>query len=409
MSSVTTIIGRETELIDVASIERELAGMWRSASEREQGAVTRACRGNLVVLTDGDQVPDFVSDITVRHPSRLLTVSRPATESDGEGGRVEGEAAPIQAYVSALCHMRPGGGLVCSERIALSVAEGAEARVASLVRGLILGDLPVTLLGPVEALDRYAGAGLLDVADQVMVDSTGASPDIWKRLAAALDKDSARLVDLAWHRLAGFRQVVAYAIARSPMRKAVNRLEAVDIAHTGRPTSALLVAAWLGQRLKWGRTRQPRQMPEPAATTAEGGPESPVVRAGDSEPFQRLELPGRGRRVRLRIGELGPPDDLVLVLRTSDIELRIGLNESESMATVAFGAGNARDRVESRSAGSAVAAHGSGSGSRFRLSPNASSALSSTRAGATASPIPCSCGRARWRGCWRGRRRRAGR
>src|SRR5512139_2322843 len=104
MDPITTIQGRESGLIDVAAIERELAAMWRSASaERERGAVTRACRTNLIVLDGID--PAVLEEVTRRHPARLITVTTAGNEAGEPAGGV-----PLAATVSALCHLRPGGG-----------------------------------------------------------------------------------------------------------------------------------------------------------------------------------------------------------------------------------------------------------------------------------------------------------
>ncbi len=329
MDPITTIQGRESGLIDVAAIERELAAMWRSASaERERGAVTRACRTNLIVLDGID--PAVLEEVTRRHPARLITVMRAGDEAN---------AAPLAASVSALCHLRPGGGgLLCSERITFTVgADGAE-RLASAVRGLLVGELPVALLGTAEAIRDHAPANLLALADRVLFDSTGAVPEVWWDVVAATG-DPARVTDLAWLRLASFRRAVAQAVAHSPLRKAVQRLESVDVGHAARPTAALLTAAWLGQRLRWGRPRRPRLAP--------GAPPSAVP----AQPPRVLEVSGRGRRVRLRFGTTQPPEDMVLLLRTPDFELRAALDEGAAMVNVIIGAGRMRLRERDRRRG----------------------------------------------------------
>jgi hypothetical protein len=57
-----------------------------------------------------------------------------------------------------------------------------------------------------------------------------------------------------------------------------------------------------------------------------------------------LEVSGRGRRVRLRIGTTRSPEDLVLLLRTPDFELRAALDEGAATVNVIIGAGRARLR-----------------------------------------------------------------
>jgi glucose-6-phosphate dehydrogenase assembly protein OpcA len=207
------------------------------------------------------------------------------------------------------------------------IREGAEERVTSMVRGLAVGGLPIVLLAAPVVLERFAEAGLTELADRVLVDSTGAPPDVWSRLHRSTAGN--RFLDVAWTRLKDFRQIVARAIVRSPMRRALSRLEAVDIAHARRPTAALLLAAWLGYRLDWGRPRL-------------RGPEASLdLKTVD---LKTLELRARGRRVRLRIGEAHDSDALVLLLRAPEVELRVSLAAEGSVATIVSGAGRLRIR-----------------------------------------------------------------
>jgi hypothetical protein len=56
---LTTFTSGKARPVDVAAIERELATLWKSASESPDagggGAVTRACVLNLVVLVSGSR------------------------------------------------------------------------------------------------------------------------------------------------------------------------------------------------------------------------------------------------------------------------------------------------------------------------------------------------------------------
>ncbi|HWN82703.1 MAG TPA: OpcA/G6PD domain-containing protein, partial [Candidatus Udaeobacter sp.] len=218
-------------------------------------------------------------------------------------------------------------GLVCSERIAIEVGAGAEARVASVIRSLAVGDLAVVMHGSTAAIDRYVPAGLLAAVDRLILDSSGTDLATWLRIADAMPGAADSITELAWLRLRPFRTAVARAIVRSGFRKTLARLEAVDVAHTGDPTSALLLGSWIADRLRMGRPRRARPRP---------GVGSPEVGGGGGE-IDALDFPGRGRRVRLRIGPAPRGDSLVLVLRTPDSELRASLAppapaESESVS-----------------------------------------------------------------------------
>jgi Glucose-6-phosphate dehydrogenase subunit C-terminal domain/Glucose-6-phosphate dehydrogenase subunit N-terminal domain len=310
--SITTLASRHHETIDVGAIEPELRAMWRAATPAARDpadqtappapdhrpAVLRACRTNFVVLGNPD-LPGYVEEVTLRHPARLITVG---PDSRSVGG--------LGAHVGALCHWRTGGGLVCSERIAIGVGAGAEARVASVVRSLAVGDLAIVLHGETAAIAAYASAGLLAAVDRLILDSSGTDLATWLRIADAMPAAADAITELAWLRLRPFRTAVARAIVRTGFRKTLARLEAVDVAHAGDPTSALLLGSWIADRLRMGRPRRARPRP---GVGSEGG------------EIDALDFPGRGRRVRFRIGPAPRGESLVLVLRTPDSELRASL------------------------------------------------------------------------------------
>jgi hypothetical protein len=314
----TTLASRSSEPIDVESVERELAAMWRSASpggatgaQAERPPVLRACRTNLVVL--GEPTPSYVDEVTLRHPARLITV----------GAAAESAAQALSAHVSALCHWGSGGGLVCSERIAIAVGPGAESRVASAIRSLAVGDLPIVVHGRAAAVAPYAESGMLSAADRLILDASGAPLETWLRIAEAMPGRADAITDLAWLRLRPFRTFVARAMARSGFRKSIARLESVDVAHASDPAAALLLAGWIADRLRMGRPRVPR---------------SP---AGAENALAALDFPGRGRRIRLRFGPAPAGESLVLVLRTPDMELRAAI-EPPAAASVVIGPGRVR-------------------------------------------------------------------
>jgi hypothetical protein len=310
--STTTLASRNHETIGVGAIEPELRAMWRAATPAARDpadqtadpapdhrpAVLRACRTNFVVLGNPD-VPGYVEEVTLRHPARLITVCPDS-----------GSVGALGAHVGALCHWRTGGGLVCSEQIAVRVGSGAEARVASVVRSLAVGDLAVVLHGGTAEVARYAPEGLLAAVDRLILDSSGTDLAAWLRIADAMPAAADAITELAWLRLRPFRNAVARAIVRTGFRKTLARLEAVDVAHAGDPTSALLIGSWIADRLRMGRPRRARPRPG--------------VESGGDE-IDALDFPGRGRRVRLRIGPAPRGDGLVLVLRTPDSELRASL------------------------------------------------------------------------------------
>jgi len=321
-AGVTTLTGRGAEPIDVGAVERELAAMWRSAAKPGQKPFMRACRTNLVAIGE-PEVPELIEDVLAQHPARLILV----TPAEGKNGDMA--VPPLAAHVSATCHWRPEDkGLICSERITIRVGPGAEARVPSAVRSLARDNLPLVVMGAVEDVARYAEVGLLATADRVIIDSTGADPGVWRAISSHRPSNTktSSIVDLGWIRLRSFRAAVAQAVLRSALRRSLSRVDAVDIAHAGAPTAALLLAGWIAERLRWGRLRR--------LAAAEGRDRSVVV----------FELGGRGRRAaRLRIGPASAGEALVVLLRSAEEELRVALPVAEAAVVITSAPG--RDRL----------------------------------------------------------------
>ena len=332
VTGITTLQGRSAEPIDVSAVEREMAAMWRSAAKPGQKPVMRACRTNLVGIGE-PEVPELIEEVLSRHPARLIIVA-PADAEDRGGAALSPPQPPtLAAHVSAACHWWQGGvGLVCSERITIRVGNGAEARVPSAVRSLASGDRPVVVIGAADQVARYAQLGLLAMADRVIIDSTGGDIDAWLAVASHRTPDASPITDLGWIRLRPFRAAVAQAILRSPLRKSLARVEAVDIAHAGAPTAALLLAGWMAERLRWGHFRR-------LAQSRNGGGHACDI-AGDVTGF---EFGGRGRRQgRLRIGPAGEGEALAVLLRSPDSELRVAIRADKPRVTIASGPGRAR-------------------------------------------------------------------
>src|SRR5262249_3379055 len=111
--------------------------------ETSRGAVTRACLWNLVVHMDGDvafeHTRKLIDDAVPACPARVLLLRlNPEGNADG---------AELEAWISANCQIAPGGGkLVCSEEITREARGGGLAHVPSLVRALLVPDVPTALL-----------------------------------------------------------------------------------------------------------------------------------------------------------------------------------------------------------------------------------------------------------------------
>ncbi|MCS6800088.1 MAG: glucose-6-phosphate dehydrogenase assembly protein OpcA [Myxococcota bacterium] len=243
--------------VELGAIERDLASLWRAASERGH-AVTRACLWNLVWLVedevDLENARALVDALVGTVPARVLLVSRPLSI----GGDAE-----LQAWVSARCQPAAAGGkLLCSEEITIAADATGRARLPPLVRALLVPDVPAALLTrrlPASLDDLIAHLG--DV-DRVVVDSgRPASPglDAAMQLGELHRRARARadLVDLGWLRAGPFRALFASffdpPIGPSPLRRAARVL----VEHDEKGAIAgLLLFGWLAIRLHWSSPRR---------------------------------------------------------------------------------------------------------------------------------------------------------
>jgi len=292
---------------DASALERDLGGMWKAASAN-RGPVYRAALANLIVpLSPGDfdRIGPVLIDVTRRYPARLFRLERRASPSAERG---------LLAHVTGLCHLRPGGGLVCSEQISLSWDDTSGLLVPSAVASLLVGDLPAVLLELNQDQDPPWQEKLAGIADVRIVDSNlalGADdyPRIWRRHPG---RAGGPLRDLAWARLTPWREILAEAFDRPEAARAIASIQDVTIHHRGAepPPGAWLLAGWLASRLSWtprahagGRIRL--DAPTRAVSVAFEEEEDPLAPAG------RAPTAAASRaivRVRIRSGDPAPLD-----------------------------------------------------------------------------------------------------
>jgi glucose-6-phosphate dehydrogenase assembly protein OpcA len=253
MTTVEQFTSGERIGVDVQAIERELGSLWREATSDGRQSVTRACLWNVVVRGNGegfDRACALAQASVSLVPARLLLV-----RLEPAGGGPE-----IETWVSANCHLAPGGGkLLCSEEIWM-VARGDGARhVPALLRALAVPDVPICVLG-LGGVDPRAASDLGVDADRVVVDTGdcegGRDLEALVRLAHATRANGTRLADLGWLRLGPFRLLLAALFDPPVGAEPLQRLSTVRLraSRHGAATAALLVG-WLASRLGWGTAR----------------------------------------------------------------------------------------------------------------------------------------------------------
>ncbi len=249
------LLGKEGERpFDAAAIERELRALWKSAAPAK-GALYRAALANVIVPLDAathTPLDPVLADMTRRHPSRLFRLERaPAAPAHPSTA-----VAPLLARATAVCHMRPGGGgLVCSEQIVLVSTPAAEPLVPSAVASLLVGDLPVILLRLDGDREPESWGALEAMADVVLEDSAtrddaASMATIWNQIA---ERGSRRARDIAWARLAPWRELLAEVFDQPAASGAITGLRDVVLHYGGAapPAGAWLLAGWIASRLGW--------------------------------------------------------------------------------------------------------------------------------------------------------------
>src|SRR6185295_5295199 len=215
----TTVGNRASRASEAGSIDADLAAVWREIAR--DGPVSRAIMSNLVVFcrriagkdVDLALPPEGVpiEDVARSHPARVILLYH---DPDVPGDAASG--APIAAHVGVLT-FGPPDARYGVERIVILSACG-EAALPSLVRRLMLGELPTSVWWTEDLSDTRPLAPLVTMGRQLLYDSRR-----WRdvrrgvlALAPLLeDPLGPDLADLNWRRLLPVRQALAHAVGSS--------------------------------------------------------------------------------------------------------------------------------------------------------------------------------------------------
>jgi glucose-6-phosphate dehydrogenase assembly protein OpcA len=245
----TTVGNRAWRASAAGSVDADLAAVWREIAR--DAPVSRAIMSNLVVFcrrpADNDVdltlppegVP--IDDVARGHPARVILLYH---DPDGPGNAASG--APIAARVGVLA-FGPSDARYGVERIVIRSSCG-EAALPSLVRQLILGDVPTSVWWTEDLSGMRPLAALVTMGRQLVYDSRR-----WRdvrlgvlALAPLLDDPlGPDLADLNWRRLLPVRQALVHAV-RSSGASTRKSLTSVLIHHRrGEAALAWLLAGWL--------------------------------------------------------------------------------------------------------------------------------------------------------------------
>lgn len=240
--------------IRIADIENELCVLWSQFNQDISGGqvVMRACMSNLIIYCDNPAEAQMASDeigsIVDIHPARVLLLT-------GNGQPLDELEAKVSIYYDTL----PDGWQVCGERIDIVAAPTSLSRLPSVIRSLLVGDLPTTLWWtsrkpPLEAGDLFIN--LADQVNQIIYDNVG-----WHNPAKHVaemsrwitgQQDSKIFYNLAWRRISNWRKLLSQTLDPMVAEGALAATHTLEIEHGPHalPMTWLLVG-WLAHQLNW--------------------------------------------------------------------------------------------------------------------------------------------------------------
>lgn len=311
---------------NVQAIERDLKNLWEQMAEATQvegqQPVMRVCVLNLMVYAPGEQsdgdVSAIMAEVTTQHPSRIIVMlpNPGATQPH------------LNAWVTAQCHLSAGGRKqVCCEHIMIRADGQGINQLPSLVRPLLVPDLPIVLWWrDVPSFESRVFDQLATASDRVIIDSAK-FPDPQEGLVKLATLINQRVQwtafsDLSWSRLTPWRISVAGFFDVPDWREYLARLTRVEIEctreHADRhsiPSQALLIACWLASRLKWKLSSKPQWSREHAYQVEVASNHEPItIRITSTPPTEGVQ----GGLNTLRLIVEGEPSARFIASRSED-------------------------------------------------------------------------------------------
>jgi glucose-6-phosphate dehydrogenase assembly protein OpcA len=273
----STVPVSTTKGIDVSKIEKELAAMWKPASDAEgsnaESGVTRACALNLLVYAtvadDRAAIDEMLDEVNGQHPGRTLVLlaDRQAAEPK------------LEAHVSTRCRKLGGSGRqVCGEQVTIEAAGVAVETVASAIAPLLVPDVPVFLWWKdIPHYEDKLFTRMTKMSDRVVIDSSCFDhPYEDLQRVHQIIKEHPQFMsasDLNWGRLTAWRTLIASFWDVPDYHSYLNQLERIvveydppDLAPEEIAPKALLIVGWLSSRLGWSVEKMGQHEEDGSAT-----------------------------------------------------------------------------------------------------------------------------------------------
>lgn len=258
--------------VRIEEIEEKLTTLWSmSLDNLRTGAGAnvnvRTSILNLVICTPDVESAGLASrvlrDLASAHLSRVAIVVLDSSDS----------VSSLSAWVTLRCFSMISDLMRhCFEQTTLLAKGGAVRAAGNLLQPLLKPDLPVYLwwLGDPPALDDHTFQNFVNLSNRIIFDSTTFfNPEQDIRLLSDLCSaaPAAAISDFNWGRLTGWRELIIQFFDVPEYRPYLSGIHTIEIEHAaaplsvpGRtaegdvspnPTRALLLAAWLKERLGW--------------------------------------------------------------------------------------------------------------------------------------------------------------
>ena len=241
LESSYAILGQEVPLDRVDKALKELWG--------QDEARTKASLINFAIYSEKAESLEantkLLEEITLEQACRGLLILA-----------VPGDKRNARSWITAHCQLQDGHESVCSEQISFLLEGGNANLVRNVVFAHLDSDLPLACWWQDE-LGANFDERLYSVIDMLFVDSsrwTDPAGD-FKTLLAARSQGSVRFAvyDLSWLRSHLFRTALATCFQDAVALAELPKLQTIEIHHApGQRVSGLLLAAWIGVRMKCG-------------------------------------------------------------------------------------------------------------------------------------------------------------
>ncbi|MEM9978714.1 MAG: glucose-6-phosphate dehydrogenase assembly protein OpcA, partial [Cyanobacteria bacterium P01_D01_bin.2] len=184
--------------------------------------------------------------LAAQNPCRVITLC-PTFDDEDTG---------VTAQVSAYCPIQKSSGsrLVCCEYITLRGTKQALDRVDSLVKSLVIADLPKFVWWKATPNpEQLLFQSMAEVSSCIILDSSYyGDPESELLKIHQLVDNGTHVADLNWYRLAPWQELSAASFDPPERRMALLELDQLGIDYEkGNAAQALMYLGWLASRLGW--------------------------------------------------------------------------------------------------------------------------------------------------------------